>query len=242
MSEKKVDYFAQPYAVEKYGIDPTLPVTFVKDIELPYYGICFARQYLTKDEPKSYFESYWKEDQDKPWEETLTFKLLSDENIKIGKRSGISVDRETGKESYAVDYFLMYYDVNHYMNKPSCLVSISDATNVISTVVVEMVFAFEDGYILPVYKTYTTGGSYALSFSDIVNELIEDLNDCSSNEDTFFFDSPNVTIDNDEIRILVCSEQSCDTELTFSNDNFGWRDIKRALSSIRIVDIKEEIQ
>ena len=126
------------------------------------------------------------------------------------------------------------------MNKPAKFTGISDATNVVTTVVVELIFAFDDGYVLPVYKTFVTGGSYSLSFADIVEELIEDLNDCNKNEDAFFFDCPNVTIDEDAIKIIACSELS--TELTFSNDRFGWHDIKRALTSVRIVDFKEEIE
>lgn len=242
MDKKKVEFSAQPYVVKKYGIDPILSVNFLKNVELPYYSVCFARKTFTKDEQDSFYESYWKEDNEKEWKDTLAFKLLNDENIKIGKHCGISVNWKTGEEKYVVDYYLIYYDMNHYMNKPSKFVSISDAINVTSTIVVELVFAFEDGYVLPVYKTYTTGGNYSLSFNEIVKELIEDLNDCSSKGDTFFFDCPNITIDNDEIKILVCSEQSCDTELTFANDNLGWRDIKRALASIRIVDFKEEIE
>ena len=242
MDKKKVEFSAQPYIVEKYNIDSILSVNFLKEVELPYYSICFARKTFINDEQDSSYESYWKEDDGKEWEDTLAFKLINDENVKIGKHCGMNVNWETGEEKIAVDYYLIYYDMNHYMNKPSKLVSISDAVNVVSTVVIEMVFAFEDGYILPVYKTYVTGGNYSLSFADIVNELIEDLNDCSSKEDTFFFDCPNVTVENDAIKILVSSEQSCNEEFVFSNDNLGWRDIKRALTSVRIVDFKEEIE
>lgn len=242
MSETKVDYSAQPYAVEKYNVAPVITVTYEKELELPCYSICFARKIFKDEQDEGIFSSFWKEDENKKWEDTLAFKLINDDFVRIGKRCGMIVDNETGEENYALDYYLVYYDYNHYMNKPAKFTGISDATNVVTTVVVELIFAFDDGYVLPVYKTFVTGGSYSLSFADIVEELIEDLNDCNKNEDAFFFDCPNVTIDEDAIKIIACSELSTNEELTFSNDRFGWHDIKRALTSVRIVDFKEEIE
>ena len=60
----------------------------------------------------------------------------------------------------------------------------------------------------------------------------------------FFEDCPNVTFDEEGelIFIYACSEESCDTELTFSYDNIGRYEIKRSLSSIRIVDLQEKIE
>ena len=60
----------------------------------------------------------------------------------------------------------------------------------------------------------------------------------------FFEDCPNVTFDkeNESINIYACSEDSCDTELTFSYDNIGRYEIKRSLSSVRIVDLQENIE
>lgn len=243
MSEKFVTYSAQNHIIQNYNsISPFLSVTYETELELPYYNICFARKTFKDEKDEGTYSSFWKEDIGKEWENTLAFSLINDPLVKIGKSCGILVNEETGEETYALDYYLIYYDYNHYMNNPTKFVSISDATNVSTTVVVELVFSFEDGYVLPVYKTFVTGGSYSLSFADITKELISDLEDCNKNEDVFFFDCPNVTINEDEIKIIVTSELSGNNELFFSNDRFGWHDIKRALSSIRIVDIKEEIQ
>ena len=48
--------------------------------------------------------------------------------------------------------------------------------------------------------------------------------------------------ENESINIYACSEESCDTELTFSYDNIGRYEIKRSLSSVRIVDLQEKIE
>ena len=72
-----------------------------------------------------------------------------------------------------------------------------------------------------------------------MQNCIDDL-DCLED---FFEDCPNVIFDKEEdsINIYTCSEESCDTELTFSYDNIGRHEIKRSLSSIRIVDLQEKL-
>ena len=89
-------------------------------------SLVFVVVTFINDEQDSSYESYGKEDDGKEWEDTLAFKLINDENVKIGKHCGMVVNWETGEEKIAVDYYLIYYDMNHYMNKPSKLVSISD--------------------------------------------------------------------------------------------------------------------
>ena len=235
-------YSVQPYVHEKYGLED-IELTFKKELELPFYSSLFARYKYKNDADNGTYESYWKVDKDKKWEDTLAYKLIEDSKnglIKVGKQGVIIYDSDTNEQYYATDYYLIYYDKNSYFNKPSVNSPISDATNVTSSVTVEFLFSFEDGYILPVYKNIKTGGWGALSFIDIAEDAFNDLDDL----EYFFEDCHNVTFDKEDesINIYACSEDSCNTELTFSYDNIGRYEIKRSLSSIRIVDLQEKIE
>ena len=241
-------YSAQGYVKEKYGLSDIV-LQFNKNIEMPYYGCCFARKIYKDSNDSGEYESFWKEDQEKNWEDTLAYKILKDsENglIIIGKQAGIIHDEKTSESKYATNYYLTYYDKNSRINYPSIATSISDAINVNTKVTIEFLFGFDDGFILPVYKKCNTGGSYSMSFSDIIKDSLDDLEDCGfgNNGDTFFFDCPNVEIDEgaEEIRVQVSSEAGFNTYLSFSNDRYGWNEIKRALCSVRIVEFKEEIE
>ena len=236
-------YSVQPYVHEKYGLED-VELTFKKELELPFYSSLFARYKYKNDADNGTYQSYWKVDKGKKWEDTLAYKLIEDSKnglVKVGKQGVIIYDSDTNEEYHATDYYLVYYNKNSYFNKPSVNSAISNASNVASSITVELVFSFEDGYILPVYKNFKTGGSYALAFSDIVKDCIDEL---YHHLEYFFEDCPNVTFDkeNESINIYVCSEESCDTELTFSYDNIGRYEIKRSLSSVRIVDLQENIE
>ena len=50
-----------------------------------------------------------------------------------------------------------------------------DSSHLSSSVTVEFLFSFDDGYILPVYKNIKTGGWGALSFIDIAKDAFNDL-------------------------------------------------------------------
>ena len=172
-------YSVQPYVHEKYGLED-VELIFKKELELPFYSSLFARYKYKNDADNGTYESYWKVDKDKKWEDTLAYKLIEDSKnglVKIGKHGGIIYNLDTNEQYYATDYYLIYYDKNSYFNKPSVNSPISDATNVTSSVTVEFLFSFEDGYILPVYKNIKTGGWGALSFIDIAKDAFDDLDD-----------------------------------------------------------------
>ena len=239
MSEKKIvrPYRVQPYVHDTYGLED-VDITFLKNVEAPYYNAPFAQK-VHKGEWEEY-KSYWKVDDGKLWEETLAYQLLNDSNVVIGRTCGLIVDKETNETKYATTYYLPYKDSESYFFKPSVMEEISNAVNVNTVVVLEFVFSFDEGYVLPIYHEYETGGMYAMSFADLVRDALEDLEESKyNNGDSFFLDCPNIEVNEDEINIWMSSEKSGSMELTFSNDNIGWNDIKRALSSIRIVDIKK---
>ena len=75
MSEMKVDYSAQPYAIEKYNVAPVITVTYEKELELPCYSICFARKIFKDEQDEGIFSSFWKEDENKK-EISLDDRLL----------------------------------------------------------------------------------------------------------------------------------------------------------------------
>lgn len=242
---KNKTYSVQPYVHEKYGLED-VELTFKRELELPFYSSLFARYKYKDNANNGTYESYWKVDKDKKWEDTLAYKLIEDSKkglVKVGKHGVVIYDSDTDEQYYATDYYLVYYDKNSCFYKPSVNSPISDATNVTSSVTVEFLFSFEEGYILPVYKNIKTYGQDALSFIDIVQNCLDDL-DYADYFEEFFEDCPNVTFDEegDLINIYACSEESCDTELTFSYDNIGRYEIKRSLSSIRIVDLQENIE
>lgn len=70
-------YSVQPYVHEKYGLED-VELSFKKELELPFYSSLFARYKYKNDADNGTYESYWKVDNGKKWEDTLAYKLIED--------------------------------------------------------------------------------------------------------------------------------------------------------------------
>ena len=147
-------YSVQPYVHEKYGLED-VELTFKKELELPFYSSLFARYKYKNDADNGTYESYWKVDKDKKWEDTLAYNLIEDSKnglVKVGKQGVIIYDSDTNEKYHATDYYLVYYNKNSYFNKPSVNSAISNASNVTSSITVEFCLALMMDIFYPFIK------------------------------------------------------------------------------------------
>lgn len=229
-------YKCQPSA-KRYGLND-ITLNFDKDINFPYYGLTFASK---KDLGNGVFEytSLWKEDNKcADFQNTLAHKLLTDPRVKFGKQEYSEVNTD-GVEIKYENYALLYYNPDCSIFKPSILFSISFKNNTTYKITYEFLFAFSDGWILPVEHVAETDEVLKWSnveyWKDYLSDIEEDI--C-----LFLYESPSCHIENigkeDENINLEVSNLLGDYD-TLSYNKYTKQDIVNALVSVRIIDLKK---
>lgn len=223
-------------SAKRYGLED-ITLNFNKNINFPYYGLTFAEK---KDFNNGVYEyvSYWKEDNKcADFKDTLAHKLLSDPRVKVGKREYTLQDEND--EVIYTDYTLLYYNPDCSIFKPSILFPISFKDNTTYKITYEFLFAFSDGWILPVEHVAETDEVLKWSnveyWKDYLSDIEEDI--C-----LFLYESPSCHIENigkeDENIDLEVSNLLGDYD-TLSYNKYTKQDIVNALVSVRIIDLKK---
>lgn len=218
---------------------PEITLDFKKDIVMPYYVYHFAREENGKIE--SLFLS--DKDMDPDNQKAFRIKRILDEWGLEPVREGVTILR--GNEAVLCTYYgLPYYDPECSIFKPTVDHPLQRASNLYSEVDVEVLLTFEDGYVLPIVKTVKTGGDYATSSISIFQDLLSDL--YAYNPQSFFEGSnaeENLAVREDgSFALTVCSPSQMDTTLEFGSEPYELEDLRRAVSSIRIIAIRETIK
>ena len=208
----------------------------------PYMSVTFAVKYEDQEEPVSLFKS----DKDKPWAETRACKILSETGLPIYGAQRMSVDRETGESREAIMYSYAMYDPTHPLFKPTVMLPVEYAMNLMAEVTIEVVLSFE-GLILPCYKKVTTEGSYAMSLASMYHDIIREIEDepeefldeiagedrsvrkCHEAEDGF-----------DGYSLHLTSREGNDGDIDLGEDEL--RELYRHIVSFRVIEHKETIQ
>lgn len=231
------EYSVQNIARNRYGL-LDISLTMKDGLEMPYYSVPFADKkfdVINNKEKVIEYNSYWKSDRNKPWEDTLAKQMIGDPNIIITKNTGMSMDGH-----YITRYGLTYYDKNSPFFKPS--IQYGFDSNNGNLITLEFLFVFENNYVFPVYKTFESGKYFDSVFKMIADSLKDFNRSTRKNEDEFFMTYPGFDFNKDcnELNFYVSSETMGNTTFTFSNDKEGWDAIKKALVSIRVVENKTQ--
>ena len=223
------------------GLDFVLPeitLDFKKDIVMPYYNAPFGR------EENGIFESLFCSDKaaNPKAQKAVQIKRILDELGLEPVRWGVTILR--GGEVIPCTYYgLPYYDPKCSIFKPTVNHPLQRASNLYSEVDIEVLLTFEDGYVLPVVKTVQTGGDYATSSASIFQDFLSDL--YAYDPQSFFEGSnaaENITVREDgSFALMVCSPTRMDTTLEFGSEPYELEDLRRAVSSVRIIDIRETV-
>lgn len=230
------EHYAKPNCLsETYNSEP-----LAEGVDLPYGGICFAQK-IGEDEPESLFKC----DAKIPYADTLAKKLITDKACKVYTRAGILSSCNT----QVLQYYLPLYNYNAIRFMPTIDALISNATNVDTEVGIEIRFTFDEGYTFSIIKRFKTGGSFALSFMDMVDECKDYLE--FSGEDFFetvLADCPNATFNEEEQTwsILLSSESGRIISRDFCVETpedmrLAAAEVARAVCGFRIVEFKESI-
>lgn len=229
-------YAPSDYVAATYGLDAII-CGHSSELDIPYETVVFARKYAN-----GYTASFWTQDKDIAFDESLAKKLIDDPKADVRKRKALINRAGSSECEYATDYFLVYTNKDCVIFQPSPELSVGCACNLDSTFVVEAKFVFDDGVVIPLTKTYQTGDMGAISVLDSFHEIhaalewqLDEFIEC-------FKGSANLIVRDDGITLIGASQEIGYAELEFErSDRAGLEDIKRALVSLRIVAIAEKI-
>lgn len=230
------------YAEALSGLDFVLPeitIDFKKDIVLPFYNDPFG-----KDENGVFESLLWSDRAANPKVQKATQIKSRLEECGLDP---ICWEVTILRGNEVVPYTclgLPYYDPGCSIFKPTVTQPLQRANNLFTEVDIEVLLNFEDGYVLPVVKTIKTGGDYAASAISIFQDI---LNDLYTYDPQGFFEGSNAeenlaVREDGSFALIVCSPSQMDTTLEFGSEPYELEDLLRAVSSVRIVGIRETIK
>lgn len=202
----------------------------------PYAGVTFA----VKD-ADGVMKSLFMEDEGKPYEESKAAKILeAAKGLNVITEKEVYVD--AGK---AVHYVAPLHLPEHPMFKATPATPVERAINLDSDLTIEVLFAFDDGMVFPVYIREKTGGMNAMSFSDFIKDILHDI----QYDTVEFFEELSKNgfpcrVGKDEqtgtICSLYCSSAAGNNDtLSFYEEEI--KEIPDKVVSIRLVELAEHV-
>lgn len=225
-------FYPDKHAQETYGLKPDGPYSVPVGRDIPYWGIRFARSIEGK------FESFWIKDQELPFEESLAKKLIDDPKVHVG--TDFCYVEKDGDFKSATVYTLPFHNPNSTIFRPTVHQPVSNASNVDTDFRLEILFVFDDGYLVPVTKDFSTGGSFSISAKDAMDDIIDALDGSFEDVEELLKSSGNYKNTEDGFILYGFSADGryCDMEFDESN----YREISRALASIRLIGLIENVK
>ena len=206
----------------------------------PYIGVKFAKKSIKDDKIISLLAV----DKDVAFEESLAKKIL-DSNAIISIRQCMLVNRKTGKCRDVIRYSYPLYYPEHPMFKESiCRNPTPLAANAEATLTFEVVFAFDDELVFPMYPKYTFQGPCSM----IIGDITEQLNDIIEMYPKKFLDDfgseyliRKGTMRKDGfVRALYCSARDGNIS-EIELDEHMLKNIRSYVASIRVVGFDEKV-
>ena len=231
MENKFIKVFEAQEEAKKYGLkDITLELD--KNIDFPYYGLLFAQKIDIGTGEIYEYKSFLKDDFNcLSFEDTLAFKLLKDKKIKIGQK----LDENNPQ---IINYFLIYFNYNSSVFKPSVLKSFSNLKYDYNIIInIEFLFVFDDEYISPIEHVFSLSDIYHPSFRINVEDLLWILD---KDIPTFFAGNNMFSETENGFEIETCSVKTGEIK-TFSFNYNKFNILKNNLVSCRITEVKKEI-
>ena len=232
---KEILFYPEQYVKETYGLDAVLQTVVQATADIPYNGLVFARKHADGT-----MQSFFKKDAGLPFEQTLAQKLLTDPHIKAGTHGGFTSDTFEA----VTDFILPCRNPDSVIFSPTIHHPVSNACNVDTVFAIEVLFSFDDGLIFPFVREFKTGGSFSISVMDAMEEVIDDLSNLDSPDvfSEFFSDCPNAYKDECGWHIIVSSAEGILETLYFEGNPTDASELRRAVVSMRLVQLSETIK
>ena len=204
---------------------------------MPYNHATFAIR-----DDKGNMKSLIIADKEKPFEDRIAALILAkDEELKelaLLDKNSVYTSEGTGTK---ILYSIPLYLPEHRLFAPTVHMSVSDATNVSTELTLEILFAFEEGFVFPAYIDQKTGGTISMSVADFIKDI---LNDIEYEPNDFFRDLADrgfpCTVNKDGTVLMYCSAANGrDAELCFEPEDV--RRLYRNIVSTRLVRLDEEL-
>ena len=229
-------------ALSDCGVDQTLDLEFTKNVVMPFYQLNFAKEIDGHIKSTLCADAGLKPEE---WLATRILEALESKHIQPLKK-GVTFVRNNATAP-GILYSLVYYDPESSIFQPTILQPLQRASNLSSECDVEILLSFgeeDDEYILPVVKTFRTAGDYAPTMLDIFSDI---LNELDGNDPLDFFEDTNakenITVNDDgSWSVFVSSPIQRPTTLDFGAERYEMEDFRRAITSIRLIRLKEDIQ
>lgn len=214
----------------------------------PYTGIVFAEKRLVDYEADEYI-SYLSVDKDVPFEESVAKKIIDSNTFFkkpiIGIKNCIKRSDKDNDMGHFVRYICPLYYPEHPMFKESIHDQVSNAINVNTDITVEIIFAFDNGFVFPVYVEMKTGGTLYTGTGDIFENILNRISSCPEE----FLDSLGEKymirkgIDNKDgfTRALYCTSR-CGDEREIKLDKRKLRRLKSNTASMRVIKNEMHVQ
>lgn len=225
--------FSPPdYAAEKYGFSPFI-VYFHVGAEIPYYAAEFA--YKIGDEYKSLLVR----DENIPWDASMAKKMLGDGDCSVTER-GTHFERD-GKLVTGTVFSLPYKNEKCSIFRPTVIAPVSGAMNVDTELAVEILLTFDDGYMVPIIKHTSTSGPFSISVPDIMEDVLSAFRGSLNEIKEFLSSSGNYAETEDGFTLLCATKDGQNTNAEFYDGDIAIDDLKRSITSIRLIELNETI-
>lgn len=221
-------FYPDKYVQETYGITEDV-YSVPEERDIPYVGLQFALSIEGK------FESCWGRDKGLPFEVSLAKKLIDDPNVRVGTR--FYYVKRDGEYKSATSYFLPCKNPDSVIFKPTVHQPVSNACNISTKFIVEALFAFGDGYLVPVTKHFNTEGSFSISVRDAMDAILDEVDGSYEEVEHFFEGCGNYK--KSDCGFILCGYSASGQECAMDFDTLNYREIKRALVSVRLVNLME---
>lgn len=233
------EYTYKPFAdvlsvVPEEALPSMAGITFDGDKRpTPYAGYPIVQKNLSDGTYKSGLAI----DKGRAWDETEAKKII-DSSAVLGVMPCGLVNKETDERQDGTLYLLPYYLPEHPMFKPTNALPVQHTSDE-TKIGVEVIFAFEEGMILPAYKEYTTADKSALDPGTCIQDV---LNEISSNPKSFLrslTDDHTVSMEDvyTQVRMFCSSREGITDYVTLEFDEL--HRLADSVLSIRVIDLPE---
>lgn len=240
-------FYPNDYIQQNYLPDTCVTAQFPEGCNVPYIPVLIAMQYNWDVSPKSLLVC----DKGIPFENSKAHSIIQNPLCGVVCANTTFVDNDTNEHKDGKKWTILFKNMECSMFKPTIHKPISDACNVYSEVTYEVMLSFDDGYVCPIVRKVKTEGPFAMSFMDIIDDFMDNLQYEARDAYEFLFsECPNARFVKGEgegeedcwLLTVTSTETGASIELEFPvDDKVMFHELKRAISTFRIIELKSEI-
>lgn len=226
------------YFKKTYKFDPSVRTEAPIPGDMPYNGFTVA---VKNAAGEGEMKSCLKRDANLPFEQTVAAKIINDPNLKIGQV------QTWGEQNQPVMHYIVICENRECsIFRPTATIAPSESFNVRTDFEVEMLFAFEDEYLIPIRKKASTHGPGAYKLIHVINDMLDALDTEDAEEIVDFFEKCQGVQVSEQDGEAVMEFMASTTEgtieafhLELDRDNI--RELIRSLVSVRLISCEQTI-